>query len=162
MRTLILTAAAALVLCATDVRAQGGGTTTPVQTKPMTTPKPVPTDKLTEQKKSMSAELKNTMASADNLLASANKMAEGANGERKDLILKVTDGIKTVKNDLNIQLGLVNKATEKTAPEVMAKAKEVNAASVRTLERLKGELPSTKPTISSPTDTKPETPVEPK
>lgn len=44
----------------------------------------------------------------------------------------------------------------------MSKAKEVNAASVRTLERLKGELPSTKPLISSPTSMKPQTPVEPK
>lgn len=162
MRTLILTAAAALLFCATDVRAQGGGTTTPAQTKPMTTAKPAPTDKLAEQKKSMSAELKNTMASADNLLGSANKMAEGAEGERRDLILKVAEGIKVVKKDLNTQLGLVNGATEKTAPAIMSKAKEVNAASVRTLERLKGELPSTKPTVSSPTDTKPETPVEPK
>jgi len=109
----------------------------------------------------MSASLKTTLASADNLLASANKMAEGANGERKDLILKVTEGIKTVKNDLTAQLGLVSKATDKTAPAVLSTAKEVNANSASTLERLKGELPSTKP-VAPASDTKPATPVDPK
>ncbi len=162
MRTLLLTAAAALVLCATDARAQGGTTTTPVQTKPMTTAKPAPTDKLTEEKKAMSATLKNTLGSAESLLTSANKMAVGATGERKDLILKTTDGIKTVVKDLNAQLGLVNGATEKTAPAIMPKAKEVNAASLRTLEQLKAQLPATKPVVAPPADTKPVVPVDPK
>lgn len=164
MRSLILTAAAALAICATDVSAQAGGTTTkPVDTKPTTTTaKPAPTSTLDEQKKQMSGELKNTLVSADNLLATANKMAEGAEGERKDMILKTTTGIKTVKNDLNTQLGLVNGATDKTAPAIMNKAKEVNAASKRSLEQLKAQLPSTKPTTSTPTDTKPTIPAETK
>lgn len=153
MRTLLLTAAAALVLCATDVRAQGGTTATPVQTKPMTTPKPAPTDDLTAQKRSMSGALKSTMATAENLLSSTLKMAEGATGERKDMILKATTSINTLKNDLNLQLGQVNGATEKTAPGIMNKAKEVNATSTRMLEQLKAELPATKPAVT-PADTK--------
>ena len=154
MRTLLLSAAAALLFCATDVRAQAG--TVPM-TKPATTTKPTtkpaPTSKLDEQKRAISQELKNTSGTAASLLATAQKMAEGTEGEHRDIILKITDGIKIVQGDLNTQLGLVSKATDKNAESVFATAKDVNSHAIQTLDRLKGELPATKPApVPVPTD----------
>ena len=127
MRNLILTAAAAVLFCATDMRAQTG-TTTPVQTKPMTTTKPVATSSTAEQKKNMTAELTKTMTSADKLLATANNMSKGSEGDRLNTIMRVADATKIVQGDLKTQMGLVDKATDKTLSAVLSKAKEVNAA----------------------------------
>lgn len=161
MRTLILTAAAAILFFATDVRAQAG-TTTPVETKPMTTPKPAPISTLAEQKKNMTAELTKTMTSADILLATANKMAKGSEGDRLNTIMRVADATKVVQGDLKTQMGLVDKATDKTISSVLGKAKEVNAASVRKLTSLKAELPKADTSTSAPAETKPTIPAETK
>lgn len=161
MRTLLLTAAAAILFCATDMRAQGG-TTTPVDTKPMTTSKPAPTSTLAEQKKNMTAELTKTMVTADNLLATAEKMAQGSEGDRLNTIMRVADATKIVQGDLKTQMGLVDKATDKTIRSVLGKAKEVNAASVRQLTSLKAELPKADTATSAPAETKPTIPAETK
>ncbi|HRH68420.1 MAG: hypothetical protein JNL43_10300 [Flavobacteriales bacterium] len=163
MRTLILTAAAAVLFCATDVLAQGG-TTTPVQTKPMSnpTPKPAPTSSLAEQKKNMTAELTKTLGSADDLFATATKMAQGSEGDRLNTIMRVADATKIVQTDLKNQIGLVEKATDKTISGVLNKAKEVNAASVRKLTSLKAELPKADTSTSTPADTKPTIPAQTK
>jgi len=155
MRTILLTAAAALLLSATAASAQTG-TTTPVQTKPMaTTPKPVPSTSLADQKKTMNVELGKTKATADNLLATANSMAKGSEGDRLNTIMRVADAAKIVSSDLAGQVALVDKATDKTIGSVLNKAKEVNAASARKLTSLKAELPKAETSTTTPVETKP-------
>ncbi len=161
MRTLLLTAAAAVLFCASDVRAQAG-TTTPVQTKPMTTAKPAATSTLADQKKAMNVELGKTKTIADNLLATANSMAKGSEGDRLNTIMRVADATKIVQKDLAAQGALVDKATDKTIAGVLNKAKEVNAASVRKLTSLKAELPKVETSTSTPAETKPTIPTETK
>lgn len=149
MRTVVLTAVAALALCTTQVTAQSTGTMPTVQNPQKLAP-------WQEKQKSLLAELNKTIAEADNLLATANKMAASATGKDKTMLQNTVSGITTVKKEVTAQVAQVRQATEKTANTIFAKASEVNTSSKASLERYRLEL-NTKPT--TPTGTKPVKPT---
>ncbi len=137
MRTLLFTAAA-LFLCVGAANAQAKTTTTSA-TKPMVTTQDKAAS-LDEQKRTLSSELKGTLATADAMLPKAMSLVTSAKPEDHDRLMKIADGIKSVQADLQNHLGLVGKATDKNSKEVFAKAKEVNLNSVKMLDAYKSEM----------------------
>ena len=139
MRTLLLTTAAALFLCAGTANAQAKTTTTS-PTKPMVTTPTSSASSIDEQKRSISKELKGTLSTVDAMLPKAMSLVTGAKPEDHDRFMKIADGIKNIQSELTNQLGLVGKATEKNSKEVFAKATETNLNSVKALEAYKTEM----------------------
>ena len=140
MRNLILTTAAALLLCATSTQAQDkvAPTTAPAKTTEMKAAPQV--DKLTEEKRGLSQELKNTAGMANEITAQANKLASIGESADKERLMKVIDGAKGIEGNLTEQLNMVSKADASNSADVFGKAKEVIASSLTSLGELKGQL----------------------
>lgn len=137
MRTLLFSAAAFL-LCVGTASAQAKTTTTSA-TKPVVTTQDKAAS-LDEQKRTISSALKGTLATSDAMLPKAMSLVTGAKPEDHDRFMKIADGIKNVQANLQNQLGLVGKATDKNSKEVFAKANEVNSVSAKALEAYKLEM----------------------
>jgi len=138
MRTLILTTAAALLLCATSTQAQDKAAPAPAKTTEM---KAAPlVDQLAAERSAISQELKNTVGMASEITAQANKLASIGEAADKERLMKVIDGAKGIEGNITEQLNMVAKADASNSAEIFANAKEVNANSLTSLGELKGQL----------------------
>jgi len=138
MRNLILTTAAALLICATSTQAQDKAAPAPAKTAEMKAAPQV--DQLAEEKRAISQELKNTAGMASEITAQANKLSSIGEVADKERLMKVIDGAKSIEDNLTEQLNMVAKADANNSAEIFANAKEVNANSLTSLGELKGQL----------------------
>ena len=139
MRTLLLTTTAALFLCmSTQAQDKGVAPSNTAVAKPAKD-----ADPLMEQKRQLSGELKTTLAMAEGLSKKAMEAISSAKPEEHEKYMGFANGIKEVQAKVNDQLALVNRATDKEAEGVFARAREVNGSSKKTLEEYKKELATT-------------------
>jgi len=139
MRTLILTAAVALLGTATFAQEKTATpaktTTTPTIVDPNAT-----SDALNDERRVISGELKTTLGQTESLLSKAMSMVKEAKPEDHDKYMKIADGLKNVQADLMNHLGLVNRATEKDSKQVFAAARTANASNLKLVEGYKTDL----------------------
>ncbi|MBL7954960.1 MAG: hypothetical protein JNJ91_07955 [Flavobacteriales bacterium] len=138
MRTTVLTLFVAL-FASTAAVAQ-----TPTTKGTGTVAAPQATDELTQQKRELSGELKNSLGMAEGLIKRAVDMASSTSGPEQEGHMNNANALKTIKVSLMEQLDLVNKATPETSKGVFAKAREVITASTAQLNGMKDKLGAAK------------------
>lgn len=142
MRTTVLTLFVAM-FASTAAVAQ-----TPTTKATGTTAVAPATDALTQQKRELSGELKNSLGMAEGLIKRAVDMASSTSGPEQEQHMSSANALKTIKVSLMEQLTLVNKATPEESEGVFAKAREVIASSTAQLNGMKDKLGAAKEPVT--------------
>lgn len=133
MRTFLFSALATLFLC-NAATAQSKSTIAP------TAVAPAATDPLTEEKRTLSGELKDQLSMVEAYMGKARSMKAEAAAEEAPKVDEVNSRLDALRASLMEQLNLVNAATAANSQEVFAKAREVSATTTPTLEAAKADL----------------------
>jgi hypothetical protein len=124
MRTFLLTTAAVLAF-GTAMQAQDKVTAAPAVKQA------VEKDPLTEKKRELSGELKNTLGDAEALSKKVTSAMASAKPDEHEKLMHIANELKSTQAKLSEQLSLVNKVEEKQSEGVFSHARDIQKA-VRT------------------------------
>ena len=110
---------------------------------PVMAPASATGDALTQQKRELSRELKNSLGNTENMIRQLKEMSTTATGDDQAKFRTKVEELSGTRTKLTEQLDLVNKATAENSKGVFGTAREVIAASSKALEAYKSELGGT-------------------
>lgn len=110
------------------------------KTTPALAPVSATNDALTQQKREISRDLKNTLGNTDNMIQQLKQMSVTASEAEQGTYRSRVEGLLEMKKQLTEQLDLVNKATNENSKGTFTAAREILTNANKMLDANKSEL----------------------